>query len=161
VAHLKQAADAAERKGMMLLLENEPSCNGGNAEEVGRLVERVASPALKVLWDPGNEAYAGCKAFPDGYVKVKHVLAHVHLKDAKVVEGKAQCVPIGQGSVDFVAQLQALAADGYEGLFTIETHYVPEGGTKADGSELTLAGLRKVSLSSGSIPDDPARNIRD
>lgn len=145
VRHLRRAAETAERGGKRLLLENEPSCNGGVAEEVGRLAALTASPALKVLWDPGNEAYAGRKAFPDGYEAVKGNLAHVHLKDAvDLGDGKAKCVPIGQGSVDFVGQLAALERDGYAGLFTIETHHVPEGGTQADGSALTLDGLRRL-----------------
>lgn len=144
VKHLARAAAAAERKGMLLLLENEPSCNGGNAREVGTLAERVNHPALRVLWDPGNEQYTGSPAFPDGYERVKHVLAHVHLKDAIAAEDGSRCVPIGQGGVDFAGQLAALAKDGYDGLFTIETHYIPEGGTQADGSEQTWMGLQRV-----------------
>ncbi|CAK4869904.1 unnamed protein product [Aphanomyces euteiches] len=66
VSHLQSAAAAAAKRGIMLLLENEPACNGGCAEEVGRLTEKTNSPSLKVLWDPGNEAYLGRKAFPDG-----------------------------------------------------------------------------------------------
>lgn len=144
VEHLAKAAAAAERAGIVLLLENEPSCNGGHANEVGRLAERVDSPALRVLWDPGNEAYTGRRAFPDGYDCVKHVLAHVHLKDAAVTEAGSRCVPIGRGTVDFAGQFAALAKAGYDGLFTIETHYVPDGGTQADGSEQTWAGLQNI-----------------
>lgn len=145
VKYLKRAAETAEKRGKLLLLENEPSCNGGCAEEVGRLTNLTASPALKVLWDPGNEAYLGRKAFPDGYEAVKHVLAHVHLKDSFFREGgDAACVPIGRGDVDYIGQLQALERDGYEGLFSIETHYVPQDGVPADGSALSLAGLRQL-----------------
>ncbi|GGD87717.1 sugar phosphate isomerase/epimerase family protein [Paenibacillus nasutitermitis] len=145
VHYLKKAAGAADKQGKLLLLENEPSCNGGCAEEVGRLAKKTASPALKVLWDPGNEVYLGRKAFPDGYEAVKHQLAHVHLKDAVFRgPGEASCVPVGRGQVDYIGQLQALEQDGYEGLFTIETHYVPPGGTAAEGSALTLQGIRKL-----------------
>ena len=145
VAHLRQAADAAEKRGKLLLLENEPACNGGCAKEVGRLTEKTDSPALKVLWDPGNEAYLGLKAFPDGYNAVKHVLAHVHLKDSFFRgTGNATCVPIGWGEVDYVGQLQALEQDGYQGLFSIETHYVPQDGKPVEGSALSLLGLRHL-----------------
>lgn len=145
VKYLQQAATAADKRGKLLLLENEPTCNGGCAEEVGRLAEKTASPALKVLWDPGNEAYLGRKAFPDGYEAVKHVLAHVHLKDSLIREGgKAMCVPIGLGEVDYIGQLQALEQDGYDGLFSIETHYVPQDGVPADGSALSLFGLQRL-----------------
>lgn len=143
VAHMKKAAAVAEKEGIMLLQENEPSCNGGFAEEVAKIVRAVDSPAMKVLWDPGNEAYGGRPAFPEGYGLVKDVLAHVHIKDAYVLpDGTSRCVPVGSGNVPFIAQLRALAEDGYAGMFTIETHYLPAGGTKAAGSRMTLEALR-------------------
>lgn len=143
VAELKKAAAIAKQEGILLLQENEPACNGGFAEEVARIVSAVDSPAMKVLWDPGNEAYGGRSAFPEGYGFVKDVLAHVHIKDAYVLpDGTSRCVPVGSGNVPFIAQLQALEADGYKGLFTIETHYKPEGGSKEAGSRMTLDALR-------------------
>jgi sugar phosphate isomerase/epimerase len=145
IEHLRAAADIAAKHNALLLLENETSCNGGFAEEVGRYVLRVASPALKALWDPGNEACGGRTAFPEGYGEVKDVLAHVHLKDAYVgADGKSRCVPIGSGNVAYAEQLQALESDGYNGLYTIETHHVPPGGTKMDGTRLTLEALRRL-----------------
>ncbi|UWE02380.1 sugar phosphate isomerase/epimerase family protein [Laceyella sacchari] len=145
VGHLRQAAAIAEQERMLLLLENEPSCNGGYAEEVASLVEEVDSPALRVLWDPGNEEYGGRPAFPEGYRWVKDWLGHVHLKDALVDDhGKPQCVPIGLGRVRMLEQLQALEADGYKGYYTIETHYIPPGGTAKDGTQQSLRGLQKL-----------------
>jgi len=145
VAHLKRAGAVAARAGVLLLVENEPSCNGGFAEEVGRIVRGVDSPAVKALWDPGNEAYGGREAFPLGYSCLKDVLAHVHLKDAYMDrEGKARCVPIGSGSVDWLGQFRALNADGYEGLFTIETHFSPAGGSKKLGSKMTLDAVKAI-----------------
>jgi L-ribulose-5-phosphate 3-epimerase len=152
LTHLKAAAAKAEAAGITLLLENEPSCNGGYAAEVGRLARLTASAYLKVLWDPGNEVYGGKSAFPDGYAAVKDVLGHVHLKDALLdSSGKPRCVPIGSGAVPYAAHIEALERDGYSGLYTIETHYIPEGGTAADGTGQTLVGLRSV-LASGRAP---------
>jgi L-ribulose-5-phosphate 3-epimerase len=145
VGHLRRAAVVAEQERMLLLLENEPSCNGGYAEEVASLAEAVDSPALRVLWDPGNEEYGGRPAFPEGYRWVKDWLGHVHLKDALVDDhGDPQCVPIGRGRVRMLEQLQALEADGYKGYYTIETHYIPPGGTAKDGTQQSLRGLQKL-----------------
>jgi sugar phosphate isomerase/epimerase len=145
VKHLQAAAAIAAKHDSLLLLENETSCNGGSAKEVGRYVSRVDSPALRALWDPGNEACGGRPAFPEGYGEVRNTLAHVHLKDAYVDEnGKARCVPIGSGNVPYVDQLRALEADGYTGLYTIETHHIPPGGTKMDGTRLSLEALRRL-----------------
>jgi sugar phosphate isomerase/epimerase len=145
VTHLKRAAAVAQRAGVQLLLENEPSCNGGFADEVAALTRAIDSPALRGLWDPGNEAYAGREAFPAGYGHMKDVLAHVHLKDAYVrADGTSRCVPLGSGNVALIPQLRALAADGYAGLFTIETHFTPEGGSRKTGSRMTLDALRTL-----------------
>jgi len=145
VMHLKRAAAVAERAGVTLLVENEPSCNGGFASEVGEIVRAIASPAVKALWDPGNEAYGGREAYPAGYNSLKDVLTHVHLKDAYyTAEGTSRCVPLGSGVVKWIAQFRALRDDGYPGLFTIETHFTPEGAKKSVGSKMTLDAIRTL-----------------
>ena len=145
IRHLKRAAGVAERSDVLLLVENEPSCNGGFAAEVAEIVRGVASPAVRGLWDPGNEAYAGREAFPAGYAAMKDVVAHVHLKDAYVrADGTPRCIPLGSGNVALIPQLRALATDGYEGPFTIETHFTPEGGNRKTGCRMTLDALRAV-----------------
>lgn len=145
VAHLKKAAKVAEEAGITLLLENEVACNGGYASEVAQIVRQVNSPNLKALWDPGNEAYGARSAFPEGYDEVKNLTGHIHLKDAYIQpNGEPKCVPIGQGAVPYHEQLKALINDQYDGLFTIETHYIPTDGTPMDGSKQTLEGLRSI-----------------
>ncbi|GIP32937.1 sugar phosphate isomerase/epimerase [Paenibacillus sp. J2TS4] len=150
VEHLRKAAQIAGQAGIILLLENEPACNGGFASEVGRIAAQVASPNLKVLWDPGNEEYGGRPSYPEGYEAVRSQLGHVHVKDAYITsEGESKCVPVGSGKVPFVDQFRALEKDGYDGLFTIETHYVPEGGTPKDGTAMTLEALIKLLKEAG------------
>lgn len=145
VQHLTNAAQMAKQANLILLLENEGSCNGGLAEEVAALVKAVSSPNLKALWDPGNERARGRLPYPDGYDQLKSLLAHVHLKDAVAKSGqKSRCVPIGQGEVPYKEQFQALIEDQYDGLFVIETHYIPQGGTKMQGTKETLEGIKAV-----------------
>jgi L-ribulose-5-phosphate 3-epimerase len=151
VRHLRTASNIALKKDVLLLLENEPSCNGGYAQEVASIVRSVNSPALAVLWDPGNEEYGGRSSYHHGYEQVRNLIGHVHLKDAHIdANGKPACVPIGVGAVPFIKQLHALEKDGYQGLFTLETHYIPEGGRAADGTLMSLKGLRKV-IKEGSV----------
>lgn len=143
--HLKRAARTAAEEGIELLLENEPSCNGGVAEEVAAIVRSVNSSALRALWDPGNEAHTGREAYPAGYESVRELVGHVHLKDAYIGhDGQGRCVPLGSGTVPVIAQLRALAADGYEGLFTIETHFTPDGGSRMTGTRITLEALKAL-----------------
>lgn len=142
VAYLKQAAKIADAQNIQLLLENENSCNGGLTEEVVSLVEKVGSPSLQALWDPGNEQFVGSSVFPDSYRLVRRLMKHVHLKDAKWDVNKKRAVPIGSGVVPYLDIFNALKEDHYDGLFTLETHYVPEGGTVMDGTYISLQGLR-------------------
>ena len=145
IEHLKKAAAVAEKEGVLLLQENENACNGGYAEEVAEIVRKVNSPAMRVLWDPGNENYGGKSCYPEGYEKVKGLFAHVHLKDSVTgKDGKTACVPIGQGKTPLREQIAALEKDGYKGLYTLETRYTPPGGTPMQGTEQTLAGLKKI-----------------
>jgi sugar phosphate isomerase/epimerase len=142
-AHLSRAAAMAEARGLTLLLENERSCNGGYAAEVAAYVKAVGSKGLRALWDPGNEAQSPTWSFPRDYETVRDALAHVHIKDSYIdASGKPHCVPVGQGCVPYAEQIRLLEADGYRGLYIIETHYVPPGGTKADGTKMSLEGLR-------------------
>ncbi|SDW16533.1 sugar phosphate isomerase/epimerase [Paenibacillus sp. CF384] len=145
VMHLTQAALLAASRGKLLLLENEPSCNGGYAAEVAKLVGAVNSPALRVLWDPGNEQYGSRTSYPEGYSSVCNLMAHVHLKDVRFDEsGQPKATPIGSGIVPYEAHFQALLRDGYTGLFTLETHYIPEGGTAMEGTAQSLQGLKAL-----------------
>jgi sugar phosphate isomerase/epimerase len=151
VAHLKKAADVAEKEDVLLLQENETACNGGYAAEIAELVRKVDRPrAMRALWDPGNETYGGKSPFPEGYRHVKDLLAHVHLKDAVMgADGKPACVPIGSGQAPLLPQIQALEKDGYKGVYTLETRYTPPGGTAMQGTEATLAGLKKLLQAGG------------
>lgn len=143
--HLRKAAAVAEREKVLLGLENETACNGGYAEEVADIVHRVNSPALRVMWDPGNEDYGAKTAFPEGYAHVKGLIAHCHLKDVVLdADNTPRCVPIGSGRVKLREQINALEKDGYTGLYTLETRYTPEGGTAMQGTQETLDGLKRI-----------------
>jgi sugar phosphate isomerase/epimerase len=136
----------AEQEGVTLVLENEHACLIGTGAEAGRILSEVDSPRLRACWDPGNAFFAGERAFPDGYEAVKPFLAHVHVKDAVMdADGVTPrwCV-IGEGEIGYEAHFDALRRDGYGGWISLETHYIPQGGTPEEGSRACLAALRKL-----------------
>lgn len=146
----------AEREGVVLGLENEHACFIGTGEEAARIAAAIDSPNLKIVWDPGNAYFAGENPFPFGYDAVKPFLAHVHVKDGKMVDApdlgpRPQWCVIGDGEIDFVGQFAALKRDRYTGWISLETHYRPETGsgpdgkgTPEDGSRPCLAALRTL-----------------
>ncbi|MHA7749105.1 MULTISPECIES: TIM barrel protein [Paenibacillus] len=159
-SHLKKAAEIAAQHNITLLLENEGSCNGGYAFEVAKLIRLVNSPSLKALWDPGNEALGEHWSYPQVYHEVKDLLAHVHLKDALIEKGgKPSCVPIGSGRVPYVQQIHDLENEGYTGLYVIETHYIPPGGSKMEGTKQSLEGLRKL-FSYPTLKEERAEHLK-
>jgi sugar phosphate isomerase/epimerase len=129
-------AKIAEDAGITLIIENEHGCFAGTGAETQRIVSRINSPSVKVVWDPGNAIFAGEKAFPDGYNAVKPNIAHVHVKDAKPgADGKTQWVCVGAGDVNWPGQLSALKSDNYQGYLSLETHYNNSKGKESSSRE--------------------------
>jgi L-ribulose-5-phosphate 3-epimerase len=142
-------AGAAERTGeagLTLGIENEHACNLATGAETRWVLDRVPSPALGVIWDPGNEAVMDSEPFPGGYEQVRDRVVHVHLKDA---DESGNWVKMGAGIIDYPGQFRALTEDGYEGLLSLETHYqAPDGGAEKATRE-SLAAIRRLCEEAG------------
>lgn len=142
---LSKAAQLAKKNDIILVLENESSCNVGTGKELGRLLEEVNSPNLRGVWDPGNAALLGETPFPDGYEACKGLFAHMHIKDAsKNPNGKMVWRAVGGGNIDFKAQFAALHKEHYSGTMSLETHYRRADGNKMESTRESLEGLLKV-----------------
>jgi sugar phosphate isomerase/epimerase len=142
---LVRPAEIAERAGVTLLLENEHACYLGTGAETARVVEKVGSPALKMVWDPGNAFMAGEQPFPSGYEAVKAHAVHLHIKDATVSDdGKLSWTVVGEGEIDYAGQFKALKAAGFTGVVALETHFRAPSGDKEESSRACLAGLKRL-----------------
>jgi sugar phosphate isomerase/epimerase len=124
-SRFEEAVKILSESGKTLVLESDPSVNASNAQMLVQVIEAVNSEHVLGLWDPGNDIWdpKGEIPFPDGYSLIKKWIAHVHLKDGSKKSGKPEGVPIGSGEVDWKGQFHALAADGYTGYVSLETHY--------------------------------------
>ena len=140
VGALREAAQRAEDRGILLAMENmanEWADTGANSR---RVLELVDHGALKLNWDPGNAAHSGDpSAFPDGYQTVKQFMAHFHLKNYGG-EGEDVWTPLPDGEIDYTAHLRQVVADGYSGWFVVETHCRP----LEANSKTNLRFLRQV-----------------
>lgn len=144
VAAFDRPLEIAEKRDVILCLENEHACYLGTGAEVSRVARRIASPRLRVCWDPGNALAAGEVPYPNGYEAVRGMVAHMHVKDGVIQDGAPAWCVVGDGVVDYRGQFAALRRDGYDGYISLETHYVPAGGTKEDGSRPSLAALKRL-----------------
>jgi L-ribulose-5-phosphate 3-epimerase len=149
-AKLQKAAERCAQDKMILLLENEMSCNTATGEESLAVLKAIPNKNFMLNWDPGNAAALMTKPYPTGYnLLPKERIGHCHCKDVNYKpDGKAQkyeWAPVGGGVIDWVGQLQALKRDGFHLGLSLETHWrgagTPEASTRAsmDGLKKTLA----------------------
>ncbi len=150
-ARLAHAAETAKKNRIVLVLENEPTCNVGTGKELGRILRDVDSPNLRGNWDPGNVVVLNEVPYPDGYREVRGLFDHMHAKDAKrdPATNEVSWMPVGAGIVDWRGQIKALRDDGYPGTLSLETHYRRADGNKAESTRESLEGLLKIIKEAG------------
>lgn len=143
---LAPAVELAETEGMTLVVETGNNAMVTSGHLAHRLVEELGSDHLKVLWDPGNSLYCAEPAYPDGYEALKSCLAHCHFKDLRVDIPKAtveQCrFGEGQMAAYFGSIAKALAADGYDGVVSLESVYRPANGSFEDGFRASFPAFK-------------------
>jgi sugar phosphate isomerase/epimerase len=121
---MRRAAEQASRQNTVLAVENEPGFWCDSGANTAQLIEAVGSPTLRANWDPCNGHGTDELPFPDGYRAIKKYIANVHVKDTKR-GALIQCVPVGEGAIDWIGQLGALVRDRIVNHVTIETHCLP------------------------------------
>lgn len=127
VKQMRRATKLAEQEGVFLAFEPEHSTYSGSPSEIRTIIDAVDSPALKVAWDVSNGWMADEPIFPNGYEQVKGLVVNVHVKDRAFEPGKEQgrrlpCL-LGTGLVPWPKVMLTLKADGFTGVYTIETHF--------------------------------------
>lgn len=141
---LREAAEKAGKKGIVLVLENEMACNTATGAEAAKVLSSVPSPNLMLNWDPGNAAAAGEVPYPDGYnLLPKDRIGHCHCKDAVKKGKKYDWAPMGGGIIDWLGQYKALKHDGYRFAVSLETHW-SGGGSPEECSRKSWAGMKKL-----------------
>ncbi len=121
-------ADRAAAEGLVLTFEA-PHRGGliADAHEARRLVEAIAHPNARLIFDVGHHLRAGWD-LAAAVAEIGPWIEHVHLKDQAGGKG---CYPLGTGAVDFPALFAALARVGYAGRFAFE---FPDAADTAEGA---------------------------
>ena len=149
---LLDAANKAGQKGILLVLENEMSCNTATGAEAAKVLSEVQSPHLMLNWDPGNASERGEVPYPDGYnLLPKDRIGHCHCKDSvKKPDGKYAWAPMGGGMIDWVGQFKALKRDGYQYAVSLETHW-RGAGTAEESTRQSWTGMKKELQEAGAL----------
>jgi sugar phosphate isomerase/epimerase len=151
-------ATEAEANGVTLVHENESYIYGDTPGRCRDLVDSVASPALRLAFDPANFVQAGVRPHAEAWPLLADHVAHFHVKDAVTVDrqgGPSYPAPApelalmgsvrlpGEGEGQLPELLGELASRGYAGFLTIEPHLafrMPE----ASGDERFAAATRAL-----------------
>ena len=149
-ARLRSAAERCAKDNIILLLENEMSCNTATGEESAAVLKAVPNKNFMLNWDPGNAAALGSTPFPDGYnLLPKSRIGHCHCKDDVRKPGeKYEWAPVGGGVVDWVAQFKAMKQSGYHYGLSLETHW-RGAGTPEASTRISMDGMKKTLAKAG------------
>ena len=150
-ATLRKAAEKLGKRGLILVLENEMSCNTGTGKEAAEVLAAVQTPSFKLNWDPGNAATLGEIPYPNGYdLLPKNRIGHCHCKDAVKKGEKYEWAAMGKGMIDWVGQFRALKKDGYRYAVSLETHW-RGAGTPEESTKQSWAGMKEELQKAGTI----------
>lgn len=141
VTALRELAERAAEYDLILGLENEHACNVSTGREAAKVLAAADHPNLQIVWDPANALVAGETPALDG-LRLLPVdrIAHVHAKDRR----GAEWVALGDGDVDWCAQITELARLGYRGDINLETHWAGPNGDKVEASQICAHRLRRL-----------------
>ena len=144
-AALRDLADQALERGLIIGLENEHACNVGTGAEAARMLAAVDHLALKLIWDPANAFVLGETPYPSGYGTLPaDRIVHVHAKDCVMAGLKPEWGPLGEMGVDWKGQVAALVRDGYQGAVSLETHWRGADGDRLQASIVCGRNLRQL-----------------
>ena len=105
--------------GVRVGLETHGDFARGDA--AAEIVTLANHPNVALIWDVANSLAAG-DAIEESASAVAHYLTHVHLRDARALEGREHWLPVlaGRGTVSFPAAIAALSRLGYQGYISFE-----------------------------------------
>jgi len=144
------AIELAKSEGVTLVVETGNGTMVNSSWTARKLIDDLdAKDALKVLWDPANNCWAHETAYPDGYETIRDgYLGHMHIKDVYADTPKAtlEVRPMGEGQLgdQFQPMADALRADGYDGVVSLEAVYHPGDGDFEAGFRKCIGPFKEL-----------------
>lgn len=144
------ACDVARDAGLTLVVETGNGTMVNSNWTAKKLIDDLgAKDVLKILWDPANNCWAHEEAWPRGYETAKDgYLGHIHIKDVQVDTPSAtlEVRRMGEGQLadQFQPVADALRADSYDGVISLESVYHPGDGDFEAGFRLCVDRFKEL-----------------
>lgn len=138
-------AEMAKKAGFILAMENCPFTSFGWGKNAARLVKKVDSKNLRLLWDPAGGVRAGEPDCIQAMSTIIPLLAHVHAKDFLPNSNNGgRYLKLGQGIVPWNIILQELVNKKYEGAISLEPHFRGSDGSKTSAILESQIALQEI-----------------
>ncbi len=144
------AVELARQADVTLVVETGNGTMVNSNYTARKLIDDLnAHDVLKVLWDPANNCWCHERAWPEGYDELKGgYLGHIHIKDVLVDTPRAtlEVREMGKGQLGpmFRPIADALRADGYDGVISLESVYHPGNGDYEAGFRQCVSLFKEI-----------------
>lgn len=119
VERLNALGDYAHERGVAVALEHHVGNAVETPEQVVAIMERVASPAIRINFDISHFNVVGVP-IEESVEKMIPYAAHTHVKDERGRAPDHEYLVPGEGEFDYVRYLSAMDAHGYTGTVSTE-----------------------------------------
>ncbi|MDB5787430.1 sugar phosphate isomerase/epimerase [Caballeronia mineralivorans] len=121
----------AEENDIVIAVETGFDTMLSSCSLAARMVREMGSKHLRIMLDTGNNLYSTEIPYPEAYDQIREYLVHIQLKDARVdvKNGAVEFCALGDGDMaEYLVPLaNALRADNFAGVVSLENVYRPEG----------------------------------
>jgi sugar phosphate isomerase/epimerase len=146
----------ANDNDIILLHENEKGIFGEKAPECKELMENFYGDHFKAIFDFANFVQAGQDTL-EAYELLKDYIEYIHVKDARMTDGKVMPAGYGDGHVKEI--LYKLFEKGFDGYLSLEPHLFDfsgfellEKGEKLNRLDMgVMSGIESFSLAYSSL----------
>lgn len=118
VAAMKAVVDHAAERHVTIVIETHDDWSA--AADVLSLVREVDHPHFGVLWDIAHPVTKAGESIVDAHDQLMHVMKHVHIHDANMVDGRFDWQPIGKGQFDIREAIKLLLREAFAGYVSGE-----------------------------------------
>ena len=115
---LLELGDYAKGSNVSVLMETHGDLV--KLEDLEVIMRSAGHTHVGLVWDVSNMWTVTKEPIVEVYKKLKKYIRHIHVKDAKLADGKLQYKLLGQGEVPVFEAINALSKGGYKGYYSFE-----------------------------------------